>query len=715
MNRVVLRSATALTALAVAGAAAAQTPPGEGAPHISPTHARTQVFDAGYFSRFAPTNALDIVRQLPGFSIELGNVDIRGFAGAAGNVVINGARPSSKSDSLETQLSRIPASRVVRVEIASGDLFGTDYAGKAQVANVILSAEAGIDGNVTGRLRRLYTGRVVPDVSASALIKRGQSSFNVSAGTGIGDYVEEGADVVTFLPSGELKEFRDKVNDIRPRDPFISVNWALEQASDRSIRLNARFAPSKFKLFQSNHVTPFEGDERDDRLVQDFDTRVIEFGGDVTRPLAGGALKFVGLVNRRKRDAVETYLFRSEGGEDLLGGFRQADLSTRGETIGRVSWSRSNFLGMTFEAGGEIAYNTLKSDVRLFETDEDGSETRIDLPIDQATVKELRGELFVTAGRNLSKAVRLDLGLNYEMSRLKVRGDALADRSLKFLKPSVTLDWKPGAGWHGQLSIRRSVAQLDFYDFISAAELSSDRVNGGNANLQPQRAWEVRGLVERPLFGDGQVRLEAGLDRISLLQDRILTEEGFDAPGNIGTGKRRFVALSIDAPLARLGIPGGRLKLSGQLQRTRVDDPLTGDPRNFSGFFPDWEWRAEFRRDVGKFAYGLTVTQAERTTFFRTDELDSNFNGGPFGTAFVEYRPDPRTTVTFDIDNLLSTHGRRERIFFTPNRTSLAPDEREVRERNFHRVFGITLKRSFGGASGVVASRDAAAGGGAES
>ena len=93
--------------------------------------------------------------------------DVRGFAGAAGNVVINGARPSSKAETLETTLPRIPAQRVVRVEVGPGDLYGAEYSSKSQVLNIILSAEGGIDGNVTGSVRRLYTGRVVPDGSAA--------------------------------------------------------------------------------------------------------------------------------------------------------------------------------------------------------------------------------------------------------------------------------------------------------------------------------------------------------------------------------------------------------------------------------------------------------------------------------------------------------------------------------------------------------------------
>ena len=207
----------------------------------------------------------------------------------------------------------------------------------------------------------------------------------------------------------------------------------------------------------------------------------------------------------------------------------------------------------------------------------------------------------------------------------------------------------------------------------------------------------MRLTIDHPLFATGLIKLDAGYDRISLLQDRILTEEGFDAPGNIGTGTRAFVALAADAPLDRLGIKGGRLKLNGQLQRTRVEDPISGGKRGFSGVYPSWEWSAEYRQDIGKFAYGATINDRDRFDFFRADEVDTNFNGGIFGTAFAEYRPNARTTVTFDVDNLFGTRGLRNRLFSFPNRANPNPSLNEFRERNSHPSFALTLKRTFGG------------------
>jgi hypothetical protein len=721
MRSIALCASVGMTALVMPQMALSQTPsPSDQQSTAAATQnqaSRTTTYDAGYFTPFAPRTALDIARRVPGFQLDLGStqsdigtVDVRGFAGTAGNVVINGARPSSKAETLETTLARIPAQRVQRVEVGPGDLFGSDYSGKSQVLNVILSAASGIDANITAAGQRRYTGYINRDISGSALIRRGPSSFNLSAGTGRNKQAEEGTDTLVDAGTGGGVEFRRKFNSYFNRDPYLAGSWALERGSDNAYRFNVRWQPSRFDLTQRNRVVPEDGAEHDDSLIQKFRNPVLEIGGDVTRPLADGALKFVALATRRKRNDRETYFLRNDlltNDAVVVGGSEQSIRAHRNETIGRLSWTRSDLAGFSFEAGAEGALNTLDSQVELFEFDENGQRVRINLPLDDATVKERRAEFYVSVGRNLSPTLRIDGGVNYEFSRLKVSGDTTADRSLRFLKPNLSIDWKPGGDWHTRLSVRRTVAQLDFYDFISVAELSTDRVNAGNENLQPQRTWEFRLTTEHPLFGDGLIKLDLGHDLISMLQDRILVfdEQGraFDAPGNLGTGKRWFAELTLDAPLSRLW-SGLRVKFTGTIQRTRVEDPITGDPRKFSGYFPNWEWRVEARRDVGAFSYGFTVNDNQRFTFFRTDEFDTNYNGGPFGTAFVEYRPTPRMAVTFDVDNLFQTSGNRSRLRFFPNRA--APEEviEELRERNRHLSFGLTLKQSLGGGAGGSAT-----------
>ena len=94
----------------MAGAAAAQTA-GPGG--------RT-VYDAAFFRAFSPGSALDIVQRTPGFTLDIGSQDVRGFSQAAGNVVINGARPSAKNATLDTH----PRAHPRQPGAARGDRLG---------------------------------------------------------------------------------------------------------------------------------------------------------------------------------------------------------------------------------------------------------------------------------------------------------------------------------------------------------------------------------------------------------------------------------------------------------------------------------------------------------------------------------------------------------------------------------------------------------------
>ena len=713
MVRILLATA-GIAAMAVTPARAQPASPGE-VPQRSPTQgSRTTAYDAAFFAQYAPRTAFDIVQRIPGFSLDLGNssaasgVDVRGFAGTAGNVVINGARPSSKSETLDTLLTHIPASRVIRVEVGPGDLYGADYSSKTQVANLILKEGGGTAGNIAVSAVRHWFGAIIPSASGTVSFSRGPSTFNIAADTRATDYFEEGFDRVTDAATGELLEFRRKYNSIHPHDPYVSGSWAMEKADNDSFHINARYQPSTFFLRQKNHVIPTGDEAHDDSLIEDYKNQTSELGGDVTRPLGGGALKFVGLANRQHKTTLDEYDAGNLGHTEIVGGSQQLTKSQRNETIGRLSWSTQRLLGFQFDTGGEFALNTLDYHQELFRLEQGDGKTPIVLPIQDARVKETRGEFWINAGRPLTKTLRMDLGLNYEMSHLTVSGDASADRKLKFLKPSLTLDWQAPGGWHTQAIVRRTVAQLDFFDFVSSADLSvSGRVNGGNADLQPQRTWEGRLLFEHSIFGKGQARLELGYDLVSLLQDRILVFDdaghAFDAPGNLGTGRRQYADLTLDAPLYRLW-KGLRVKLHGNLQRTRVDDPITGQPRDWSGFYPRWLWDADIRRDIGKFAYGITLSDNRRATFFRTDTLDTNYNEGfPYTSAFVEYRPTANQSLTLDLNDISDTGGARDLVLFDPDRRAGEPSAIEHRFRNSHVRVGITFKQSFGGGAAKAA------------
>ena len=653
-----------------------------------------RVFDRAFFQRYAPANALEIVRRVPAFALEQVDETLRGFGQAAGNVVINGQRPSTKSDTIETVLQRIPANRVLRIEVGAGDLFGADFAGKPQVVNLVLTTGGGLAGTVEGSLARDFLGRLYPSGSASALIRSGPSTFNVAVAATNNGTTEEGYDILEDLPSGERREFRDKVNRIRIPGAALSGSWTYDGGANRTAHVNGRIAQDHVRLDQTNTVTPRTGPVRDDTLKQDYQTDSWELGGDVTRPLLGGGFKLVGLATRRQRFNYDNNFLIVNG--RTIGGFEQTLDDRREETVLRTVWSRANWGGWNLEMGGEGVLNKLVSDVDLFSFDAQGLRSPIDLPVDQATVEEKRVEAFVNAGRPLAPGLRVDGGVTLETSQLTVTGDAEARRVLTFLKPQATLDWRPvGSRLRVQFSVKRTVAQLQFEDFISSAELSTERVNGGNPELRPQRAWETLATVERTILGDGLIRMELGYNRISQVQDRVPTPDGFDAPGNLGSGTAYILRHRFDAPLGGLGIKGGRLTLYSSLVSTSVRDPYTGEKRRFSGN-SDYYAEATFRQDLGRFAWGVTAEGGTRSTFYRLNEEDSNYQQIPYLEVFAEYRPDPLTVLTFTVENAAERGGGRERYFYVPDRRTPEPSSREMRFRNRHLVPSISLKRTFG-------------------
>src|SRR6185369_12263293 len=400
-------STVGLTAIALSAPVLAQAPANQSAT-ASTQRSRTTVYDAAYFAQFAPRTAYHIAQHVPGFQLDLGStqsatgsVDVRGFAGTAGNVVLNGSRPPTKAETLDTTLQRIPAQRVIRVELGPGDIYGSDYAGKSQVLNIVMSDAGGFDANITASATRRYQGFIQPNVSGTAVLKRGPSTFNLSAGTGFNKQFEEGTDTLIDTATGDLVEFRRKHNQYANKNPFIAGSYILDNSTNKTIRINARWQPNRFDLLQTNRVTPSNAPAHDDNLIQDYSDPLIELGGDVTRPLAGGAIKFVGLATRRKRDDVDTYIQRDgllhDDGQ-VNGGFEQTIKAKRNETLGRLSWTRSNLAGFSFEAGAEGSFNTLDDHVDLDLIDENGAHVPIDLSIANATVREKRGEVYVSVG-----------------------------------------------------------------------------------------------------------------------------------------------------------------------------------------------------------------------------------------------------------------------------------------------------------------------------
>ena len=89
---------------------AAQIPAANVAVVVQPVEATgITPYVAAFFAASQPNSAMDMISRIPGFSFDGGD-NVRGYGGAAGNVLIDGQRPATKSESLEDALRRIQAS-----------------------------------------------------------------------------------------------------------------------------------------------------------------------------------------------------------------------------------------------------------------------------------------------------------------------------------------------------------------------------------------------------------------------------------------------------------------------------------------------------------------------------------------------------------------------------------------------------------------------------
>lgn len=655
-------------------------------------------YAADWFRSFSPHTAMDMVERLPGFVLTENDGQVRGFAQAAGNLVINGQRPSTKNETLSTQLTRIPADRVEYLEVVAGETLGGEFRGMAQVANVVLRDASSSTTNLQSRLERATTDTLGTDLTLSHLRRSGDTTLSGSIQFREHPYPDQGTDSFRSAPGSDLLEFRAKQNDWRQRRLALAGSWERSRGERDNERLNLSYDRQADTLRQLSSVSDGRNALRSDTIYLGPRNLNMEIGGDFTRPFGASTLKLVALKSRHEfttDDLVASYLPGRVEPAGLSGGGGQQVANRSGETVLRASWTQPR-RQWTIEYGAEAAYNHLQSDLQVYSLNADGSRDNIAVPGAAVTVAEQRAELSVSGGRELPASWRLDLGLAAEFSRLSVRGDSAADRSLQYLKPNIAAGWHQG-DWRLHLSVARSVAQLNFNDFASFAEISNDRITAGNSDLVPQQEWQFESSLERGFGDTAKVNLVLSAARVSQLQDRVPLAGGFDGPGNLGSGQRYGAELTLDTALDRLHIANARLRFNAYRQYSSVRDPYTATDRPFGNELP-WHMTASFRQNfpAHRLAWGLSARYNGPFTSYLRNEIDEFRTESPFIDGFVEFRNSDRLTTELGVENMLDTAQRRYRIFYAPDRFVTAPAADELRLRHSGRMFYLRIKGELG-------------------
>lgn len=637
--------------------------------------ATEQTFAADYFRAFNPVTAEDMVRRIPGFTLDDGEVR-RGFAGASGNVLINGERPSSKAP-ISEQLSRISSAEVERIDLYSGNAEGAAVTGQTLFVDVRLKPRSSKATNTFV----LQASQLDPSESINPLAvvtssfraasvdwtlalqaqpsRRGRIEYDERITDGAGALIETSDE---FL-QGDYWEYR------------LSARGAFRPTARDAVSFNGQITPS-----QNGRHTFSEAYDPTGALLRIEDSAVdgdsafaYEVGGDWERRFSPtSSFKLIGLASQKTDGSDEQYrTFFIQGTTPDRRTLIDRG-SESGEYIGRGVWSFQPAASHQFELGGEIAFNYLDSELNVEVLTNSLTLDRTP-PVANTRVEEQRTEVFIADTWRISESLRLETGLTVETSTISQSGDAIQERDFTFAKPRINAVWSATPSDEFRLLLERDVAQLDFSEFATSINNFDGTTSLGNPNLEPERTWRAQAEWQRRFAGKGVFIATLFHDEVEAVQDQIpiFTPTGnFDGPGNLGDGARTGIRLSTTLPLDGLGLTGGELRINGTAQETEVTDPTTGASRRFSDE-PDWTYSIDYQQPIPslKLRIGALYEDADDVQLFRFSELRTTGFLDPHLDFFVETTAIRPLIIRFTVSDVLLPADRRERRFFTPDRT----------------------------------------------
>ena len=664
------------------------------APQSGPATAR-QVFEPDYFRQYAPRSALDMVDQIPGFIVQGGQDgdNGRGLGQANENVLINGQRLTSKSDSARDQLGRIPADKVVRIEIVDGVALGIPGL-TGQVANILVD-NSGISGQFVweGAVRSTavdpewYGG----EVSLSGTL--GKLDFTIALANNNNRFGASGP-IVLRNPAGTLIESRDNVFIGAFDVPRISGTFGYDFGGNVIANLNLSWERSFFDRRETELRSFLAGPDifRDNHRTGG--SPEYEISGDITFPLGPGSLKLIGLENY-DAEASDDRITDTPLNGGLATGSRFTQNGGDGERIGRFEYGWGMW-GAEWQIAGEAAFNRLNRVSGLFELAPDGRYVPIDFPEGTGGVTEDRYETTISFSRPLATSLSLQMTAGAEFSTITQSGSAANARSFQRPKGSLSLAWQPGSGLDISLELLREVGQLSFRDFLARVNLDQGNGDAGNNALVPDQSWGVDLEVNKTLGVLGSTSLTVQQRWIEDYIDRIPLIGGGESRGNIDSARSTEIAWNTTLRLDTLGMPGGQLDVEANLFASRVRDPFDGRLRDFSNA-GDRSLEVDFRHDIpgSNFAYGAGLRYNHTQPGFRLSEISREIEGPTFADLFLEHKDVLGLTVRGTIANILGGRERETRIVYTGPRTDNVLAFTEDRNLRIGPIFRFSVTGNF--------------------
>ncbi|WP_411340565.1 TonB-dependent receptor plug domain-containing protein [Sphingopyxis sp. J-6] len=695
-------SLTAITAALCGMPATAQEAPVTGdtpppapveAPAGGVSRAARQIYTPADFARYAPKNAYDMLKQVPGFAIR-DNEDLRGLGIATGNVLFNGKRPSNKGDDMYTQLSRIPGGNVERIEIVDGATL--DIPGlSGQVANIVYRADS-FSGQFSWKpeFRAHYTDPLFTRGDISVRGRTGAIEYEVALNNDDSARSGAGGPTLIYDGAGNIIEERSDIWNTHYDTPKLSARVTWDGPGGSVANLGGHYQRKYDRYYEDGlRVSPGQPDRL--RSVRDkADSWNYELSGDYQFGFGPGKLKLIGLRRFSHEPYAQEIITTPVDGSTPTGD-RFAQVGDLGETIARAEYQWKMF-GGDWQLSGEAAFNTLDNVASIAVLNPSGVFVDQPFPGGIGGVSEDRYEGLLSFGRKLTDTLSFQLVAGAEHSTITQTGIDGQTRSFFRPKGSVTLAWVPSADFDVSVKLRRRVLQLSFYDFLARAFLNDDNQNEVNNDLRPQQDWTIEAEANKKLGAWGSTKLNFIYRDVEDRVDVIPVGTDGEAVGNIDKSRAWAIDWTSTINLDPAGLKGVKLDTRLLYQKSSVRDPFTGEKRSYSGW-TDTVAEINLRHDIAgtDWAWGAGGEYGHYQPNYRRNQSDKVWEGPVFANVFVEHKNVMGLTVRATIANALNARSKRDRTVYTGVRGDSPIDFVEKRNRLIGPIFAFSVRGKF--------------------
>jgi Outer membrane protein beta-barrel family/TonB-dependent Receptor Plug Domain len=645
-----------------------------------------------YFTQYSPDNASEMVSRIPGFNVQSGD-DLRGIAGTEGNVLIDGARISTKGQSISQYLSTISAKSIERIEIWQGQALGTMGGKYTMLTNIVRKNDEKTSLSLEAQYRS-WGENSAPNYELKYSAKK--SGINLSA------------TIYDFTGQKEQRTGYEALFDNNQNIIEKGKNWEIQTYKETGINLSGDtdFRNHKINvnlgLGTGNYSHPWNYIATNGQTPAPIRTD-LGYDSEKSKNLNFG----IGIAHKfGKYDTKLDYSFKSNESDGAYDAgsftpnnqpvfYKFAPFAKLQENVAQISFARKMKKHST-SFGGEIGRTTLENSSELFVGDGNIYELVPD-SFSQTNVSETRGEIFVADTYSINPKLSLEGKIRIEKSHIAQAGDNEKQRDFIYTKPRLALSYRPRERESLILSYERELGQLDFDDFAFQAELREGNNTQGNANLRPDKTNSLKFEFEKSWGKNGNISFYLVNREINDAVALIPIEENGEiigeTIGNIPNAHRYGGGLSGKIPFDNIS-KGLSLDGSWTIRKSSVIDPFTKKIREYF-FQGDNSYNLSLTQnfEAKKLELNIFYFHGERNVQFRSDSqyLWPNIDYWGLGG---EYKGIEKFTISSQLEVPNGIKVKRHRIIYDGQRADNIIKTTHYRERQIEPRFTFTIRRN---------------------